>query len=160
MSKTVTANAVVYRGAGILIRGAPASGKSTLALTLIEDGGRLVGDDRIHLAARHGRLIASGHGAVSGLIELRGHGLVERPFEPSAVIALVADLVPLEEFERAPEPGALTASLLGVALPRQPVAANSPTAARLVCEALDTIRPCTRRRFGQDGRRITGAGNT
>jgi serine kinase of HPr protein (carbohydrate metabolism regulator) len=158
MSKTVAASAVVYRGAGILIRGAPGSGKSTLALTLIEDGGRLVGDDRIHLGACHGRVIASGHGAVAGQIELRGRGLVERPFEPSVIIALIVDLVPPGEFERAPEPDTLTATLLGVPLPRQPVAANSPCAARLVGEALDAIRPCTRRRFGQDGRRITGTG--
>ena len=104
MSETITASAVVYRGAGILIRGAPGAGKSTLALTLIEDGGRLVGDDRIHLGACHGRIIASGHGAVRRLIELRGRGLVERPFEPSALIRLVVDLVPPDEFERLPEP--------------------------------------------------------
>jgi len=140
MSETVTASAVVYRGAGILIRGAPGAGKSVLALMLIETGGRLVGDDRVHLGARDGRIIASGHGAVAGQIELRGRGLVERPFEPSAIVRLVVDLVPPDGFERLPEPNALTTTLLGVRLPRQPVTANNPVAATLVREALDAIR--------------------
>ena len=139
MSETVTASAVVYRGAGILVRGAPGAGKSSLALTLIEDGGRLVGDDRIHLGARAGRIIASGHGAVPGQIERRGRGLVARAFEPSAIIRLVVDLVPPDGTERLPEPDALTATLLGIALPRQPVPANNPAAAGLVREALDAI---------------------
>lgn len=137
MSETVTASAVVYRGAGILIRGAPGAGKSALALTLIEDGGRLVGDDRVHLGVCHGRVIASSHGAVPGQIELRGRGLLERPFEPSAIVRLVVDLVAPDAFERLPKPGDLTARLLGVPLPRQPVAANSRLAPMLVREALD-----------------------
>ena len=139
MSETVTASAVVYRGAGILIRGAPGAGKSTLALTLIDDGGRLVGDDRVHLGARNGRIIASGHGAVAGLIELRGRGLVERPFERSAIVRLVVDCVTPDRIERLPEPDILTTTLLGVRLPRQPVAANSPVAPMLVREALGVI---------------------
>ena len=139
MSETVTASAVVYRGAGILIRGAPGAGKSTLALTLIDDGGRLVGDDRVHLGARNGRIIASGHGAVAGLIELRGRGLVKRPFERSAIVRLVVDCVAPNRIERLPEPAILTATLLGVRLPRQLVAANSPVAPMLVREALGVI---------------------
>ncbi|MDH3195697.1 MAG: hypothetical protein OEL78_05230 [Hyphomicrobiales bacterium] len=139
MSETLTASAIVYRGAGILIRGAPGSGKSTLALMLIEDGGRLVGDDRIHLGACHGRVIASGHGALRGLIELRGRALVERPFEPSAIVRLVVDFVSPDRIERLPEPDAMTATLLGIGLPRQPVAANSPVAPMLVREAVAAI---------------------
>ncbi|HSG93910.1 MAG TPA: hypothetical protein VLA28_00210 [Afifellaceae bacterium] len=140
MSETIAASAVVYRGAGILIRGAPGTGKSTLALMLIEDGGRLVGDDRIHIGACHGRLIASGHGVIAGQIELRGRGPAECPFEPSVIIRLVVDLVPREAFDRLPEPDALTAILLGVRLPRQAIAANSPAAPMLVRHALDAIR--------------------
>lgn len=136
MSETLTASAIVYHGAGILIRGAPGAGKSTLALMLIDDGGRLVGDDRVHLGARNGRIIASGHGAVPGLIELRGRGLVERPFERSAIVRLVVDCVAPDRIERLPEPSSLTATLLGVRLPRQPIAANSPVAPMLVREAL------------------------
>ncbi len=139
MSVTVTASAIVYRGAGILIRGAPGTGKSTLALRLIEDGGRLLGDDRVHLSARNGRIIASGHGAISGTIELHGRGLVERPFERSAILRLVVDLVAPDQIERLPEPSALTTTLLGIGLPCQRVATRSPTATMLVRDALGTI---------------------
>jgi len=139
MSQTVTASAVVYRGAGILIRGAPGAGKSTLALMLVEDGGRLVGDDRVHLGVRNGRIIASGHGAIAGKIELRGRGLVERPFERSAIVRLVVDCVAPDQIERLPAPDILTATLLGIRLPRQPVATISPAAPALVREALGAI---------------------
>jgi len=140
MTETVTASAIAYRGAGILIRGAPGAGKSSLALMLIDDGGRIVGDDRVHLSARHGRIIASSHGAVAGLIELRGRGQVERPFEPSAIVRLVVDCVAPGRMERLPEPYTTTATLLGIRLPRQPVAANSPVAPMLVREALGISR--------------------
>ena len=136
MSETVTASAVVYRGAGVLIRGAPGAGKSTLALMLIADDGQLVGDDRVHLGACHGRIIASGHGAVRGQIELRGRGLIERPFEPSAVVRLVVDLIAPGQIERLPEPDTLRTTLLGVSLPSQRLAADNPAAAMLVGEAL------------------------
>ncbi len=139
MSETVTASAVVYRGAGILIRGAPGTGKSTLALMLMEDGGRLVGDDRIHLGACHGRIVASGHGAIAGRIELRGRGLLQRPFEHSAVIGLVVDLVPPEEMARLPGPDSLSTTLLGIRLPRQPAAANSPAAPMQIRQALAAL---------------------
>lgn len=140
MSQTVSASAVVYRGAGILIRGAPGTGKSTLALMLIDDGGRLIGDDRVHLNACHGRIVVAGHGATAGRIELRGRGLVERPFEASAIVRLIVDLVASERLPRLPEADALTATLLGVSLPCQPVATNSLTAPMLVGEALNALR--------------------
>ena len=139
MSVTVTASAIVYRGAGILIRGAPGTGKSTLALRLIEDGGRLLGDDRVHLSARNGRIIAGGHGAIAGTIELHGRGLVARPFERSAILRLVVDLALPDQIERLPEPDALTATLLGVSLPCQRLAANSSAAAMLVREVLVAV---------------------
>jgi serine kinase of HPr protein (carbohydrate metabolism regulator) len=139
MSQTLAASAIVYHGAGILIRGAPGSGKSTLALMLIDDGGRLVGDDRVHLGACHGRIIASGHGAVHGLIELRGRGLVERPFEPSAIVRLVVDCLAPDRLERLPAPETLATTLLNVRLPSQPIAANSANAPMLVHEALAAI---------------------
>ena len=140
MSETIAASAVVYRGAGIVIRGAPAAGKSTLALALIDDGGRLIGDDRVHLGACHGRIIVSGHGAIAGQIELRGRGLVERPFESSAIVRLVVDLVAPDAAERLPEPDAETASLLGIRLPCQRIAAHSPAAPMLVREAIERSR--------------------
>ena len=53
------ATAVAVAGSGVLIRGAAGSGKSSLALALIEDprgDSKLVADDRVVLAAQGGAL--------------------------------------------------------------------------------------------------------
>ena len=46
---------VAIKGRGVLIEGAPGSGKSSLALALIDRGAVLVGDDGVTLAAQGGR---------------------------------------------------------------------------------------------------------
>ena len=92
------ANAVVLRETGLLLRGDSGAGKSTLSLELItETRGKgefasLVGDDRIALENRNGRLIARPHSAIKGSIEVRGAGIIPFAFEPSAVIRGVIDL--------------------------------------------------------------------
>lgn len=139
MAETVHATAVLVGVHGILIRGASGSGKSRLALALIRRGGRLVADDRVHLAARGGRLIAIAPAAAHGLIELRGRGPVPVPHERSCVISLVADIVTSQALERMPEDAQMTAVLNGVALPRQPVPEALDHALELVAAALDAL---------------------
>lgn len=136
MSETVHATAVIVGADGVLIRGASGAGKSALALLLIERGARLIADDRLTLSSVHGRIVASASSAIAGKIELRGRGLVSVPYEQSGVIRLVADIVEEEGLERMPEPHHLTTTLLGVALPRQPVPRATEYAARLVEAAL------------------------
>ena len=98
-SAAVHATAVVIDEGGILIEGRSGSGKSSLALALLDDArtrgrfGRLVGDDRVLLTARHGRLVARPHPAVAGLVERRGLGLLREPHEPACVVRLVVALV-------------------------------------------------------------------
>ncbi|GJD48130.1 HPr kinase/phosphorylase [Methylobacterium crusticola] len=123
MGAAVHAGCVVLGEDGILIRGEPGSGKSTLARDLLERGpilavfAGLVGDDRIVLTQRNGRLVAAPHPAVAGLIEVRGLGLqAVGATVPSAVVRLVVDLA--EAVPRMPEDGAETVLLRGVALPR------------------------------------------
>jgi len=79
---TVHASAVLAGARAVLIRGPAGSGKSQLALALIQAAetgllrfARLVGDDRVHLEARHGRLIVRPAAALAGLIEVRGLGI-------------------------------------------------------------------------------------
>ncbi|MEN8196664.1 MAG: hypothetical protein ABFS30_09120, partial [Pseudomonadota bacterium] len=57
--RQVHATCVEISGCGVLIRGAPGSGKSDLALRLIEEGARLVADDRTDVAVVQGRLVAT-----------------------------------------------------------------------------------------------------
>jgi HPr kinase/phosphorylase len=139
MSEAIHGTAVLYRGDGVLIRGDSGSGKSSLALALIERGGKLIADDRIMLSAVNGRLIATPPGSIGGQIELRGHGLVTVPHERGCVIRLIADIVGEEGLERMPEPHQLSATLLGIALPRQAVPAATDRGARLVEAALTAL---------------------
>jgi hypothetical protein len=79
-------------GAGILLLGPSGSGKSDLALRLIERGAVLVADDRTDLFVQRGRLYGRSPTRIAGLIEVRGLGIVELPFAENAQIALAVDL--------------------------------------------------------------------
>jgi serine kinase of HPr protein (carbohydrate metabolism regulator) len=76
---------------GVLIEGDPGSGKSSLALALIDRGAALIGDDGVALEERDGRLLASSPAATAGLIEVRNIGLVRLP-TTSAPLSLVIRL--------------------------------------------------------------------
>ena len=96
---TVHASAVLVGARAFLIRGPAGSGKSQLALKLIaaaQSGllpfARLVADDRIRLEPCHGRLLARGPDTLAGLIEVRGLGIRELPYESLAVVGGVIDL--------------------------------------------------------------------
>jgi HPr kinase/phosphorylase len=140
MSETVHATAVIVGADGVLIRGESGTGKSALALALIERGGRLIADDRITLTVCHDRLVASAPQATLGMIELRGRGIIKVAHERATVIRLVADIVAEEGLERMPEEHQLSATIAGIALPRQPVPAATDQALRLVEAALNASK--------------------
>lgn len=83
------ASCVSIAGRGVLIEGAPGSGKSSLALALIDRGATLVGDDGVLLEARGGRLWALPPPTIAGLIEIRNVGLATFPPEAAPVALLV-----------------------------------------------------------------------
>ncbi|HEY5083403.1 MAG TPA: HPr kinase/phosphatase C-terminal domain-containing protein [Rhizomicrobium sp.] len=90
---------------GVLILGESGAGKSDLLLQLMDEGGRLVADDRSELYAVKGRLCARAPKSIAGLIEVRGLGIVAQPFAKSAVLALAVRLgAPTDFPERLPEP--------------------------------------------------------
>ncbi len=89
------ATVVVIGGArAVMIEGAPGSGKSSLALALIDRGAVLVGDDAVLLEASGDTLLASPHPRVTGLIEVRNLGLLHMPVAKAAPVALVLILDP------------------------------------------------------------------
>jgi serine kinase of HPr protein (carbohydrate metabolism regulator) len=111
-----------------LIRGPSGSGKSQLALDLIEAAAcgrllfaRLVADDRVHLQAQGRRLVAHPAATLAGLIEVRGVGILRMAFESSAVVGLVVDLDAADS-ERLPGPEHMQVELEGVRLARLAVA--------------------------------------
>ena len=107
------ASCVSIAGRGVLIEGAPGSGKSSLALALIDRGATLVGDDGVLLEVRDCRLWALPPPNIVGLIEIRNVGLARLPAE-AAPVALVVRLDP--EAPRLPE-SAERAVLAGVSVP-------------------------------------------
>ena len=110
------AGAVVIGGRTLLIEGPPGSGKSSLALALIDRGAGLIGDDAVTLTAKSGRLIASPPPNIAGLLEVRGVGLVQLPVANPAPVALILTLGgPLAE--RLPETPLPARSIAGVAVP-------------------------------------------
>jgi HPr kinase/phosphorylase len=124
VSVTVHASAVLVGPRAVLIRGPAGAGKSRLALGLIQaaDCGlltfaRLVGDDRLELAARHGRLLARPPRALAGLIEVRGLGIRRLDHEPVAVVGLVVDLA-VPEAERLPGAAEQEVEVAGIKSPR------------------------------------------
>ncbi len=130
-SATVHASAVLVGARAVLIRGSSAAGKSRLVLDLIEAarGGlllfaRLVADDRTYLEAANGRLLARPAEALTGLIEVRGVGLLRVACEPSAVVGLVVDLAAADA-SRLPDADQRKANICGILLPRLAVAADA-----------------------------------
>jgi serine kinase of HPr protein (carbohydrate metabolism regulator) len=152
MSHTVHGTAVLVGADGVLIRGGPGAGKSALAHALIERGSRLIGDDRVCLAARNGQLIATAPAAIAGLMELRGRGVVSVPRERFGIIRLVADIVSDEELERMPESDQMSVALLDIALPRQPIPTSTEFAIQLIRSALAAAS--TQRNMGLQSARV------
>jgi serine kinase of HPr protein (carbohydrate metabolism regulator) len=112
---------IAINGIGILIEGPPASGKTSLALGLVDAARRrgaqahFVADDQCMLEATGTGLLARTPETIAGLAEVRGHGIVPVNHVPDCIIGLVVRLRDDEKIERMPEQD-LT-SLLGVKLP-------------------------------------------
>jgi HPr kinase/phosphorylase len=120
---TIHGCALVIGETGVLIRGKSGSGKSSLAMALLEAAAakgvfsRLVADDRVALHAVGDRLIAAPHPALAGLVEQRGSGILPVSHEKSTRITVVIDLVE-GGGERMPEAFDLEAEVEGVTLRR------------------------------------------
>jgi HPr kinase/phosphorylase len=94
----IHASCVALAGAGVLLRGAPGSGKSDLALRLVDGGALLVADDLCEIRREGERLLADLPAAVDpsfrGRIALRGIGFLTLPYAGATPLSLIADLAP------------------------------------------------------------------
>jgi serine kinase of HPr protein (carbohydrate metabolism regulator) len=121
----IHATGLVLGGTGLILRGISGAGKSLLALELIDEWearglpAKLVSDDRIDIEATGKGLVMHAPKAIEGLIELRGRGIVSRPFVSKAALHLVVDLV--DAYERMIEEDELVTELEGMRLARCPV---------------------------------------
>jgi HPr kinase/phosphorylase len=128
MAPTIHASAVLVGARALLIQGPAGSGKSRLALALLqaaEQGAlpfaRLVADDRAQLDVAHARLLVRPAPVLAGMIEVRGLGIRRVPFEPVAVVGAVVELGQANA-KRLPEPEEQETVICGVRLPRLAVA--------------------------------------
>ena len=129
-SASVHASAVRIGNRAVLIRGPSGAGKSRLAFDLILAGRAgqipkavLVGDDRVHLDTRGGKIVVSPVRELAGLMEIRGLGIRRCEFIEQAIVGLVVDLA-APDAERLPPAEALLTRISGVKIPRIPVGAN------------------------------------
>ncbi|MGH7090893.1 MAG: HPr kinase/phosphorylase [Stellaceae bacterium] len=133
----VHGSSVAIDGQGILLRGPSGSGKSDLALRLIDQGAILVSDDQTELCRRGDRIEIRAPSTIAGLIEVRGLGIVPVPHLPHASLCLIADLAPQAAIERLPEPQ--SCDIEGVSVPvlsLYPFAASAAAKLRLALRAV------------------------
>ncbi len=113
MALLVHATAVAIGERAVLLLGKSGSGKSDLALRLIDRGAVLVADDQVALTVEDGVLVAAAPPTIAGLIELRGVGIVPERAVAAVAVALAVDLDAPPE--RLPEPAERV--FAGIALP-------------------------------------------
>lgn len=125
--------------AGVLLRGRSGSGKSDLALRLIDEGALLIADDQTELCLADGVLTLRAPARIAGQLEVRGLGLIAVPVVEQAPLTLVAELVPAAEIDRLPPPQTVTLAGVSVAMVRlAPFEASAPAKLRLATRAAVT----------------------
>ena len=119
---------------GVLIEGASGAGKSDLALRLLDQGFRLVADDRVLVWACGGVLYGRAPGSLANLIEVRGLGICSEPALPFSRIVMAARCKPAE---RLPDPA--FSDYVGLSIPAvsiHPLEASAPAKLRRALQHL------------------------
>jgi serine kinase of HPr protein (carbohydrate metabolism regulator) len=101
-SETLHASCVAIGNHAVLIEGLSGTGKSDLALRLIDRGARLVSDDYTLVKRQGGTLVAAAPVNIAGKIEVRGLGIVAMENVENIPVALIVSLG--EPVERMPDP--------------------------------------------------------
>jgi serine kinase of HPr protein (carbohydrate metabolism regulator) len=135
-SESVHASSVAVDGRAILITGPSGSGKSDLALRLIDRGFNLVSDDQTIVRRAGDRLIATAPPTIAGKLEIRGIGIIEMDAQADVPVALIVELT--TDFARLPDDGR-ERQLLGVSVPLITVDAMTASAASKVAIGLDRL---------------------
>ena len=136
-AKKFHSTSVVIEDLGILIRGQSGSGKSDLALRLIDSGATLISDDLTICKKSGDYLYLYPHPKTQGLLEVRELGIMTVPYVENVRLFLVVELVE-EEFERMP--GMMSCSILGVKFPKIKIFGKSSSAVAKIKIKLNQIR--------------------
>ena len=135
-AETVHASTVAREGRAVLITGPSGSGKSDLALRLLDRGFTLVSDDRTIVKKDANRLLASAPPTIAGKLEIRGIGIVEMDRTENVPVALIVELT--SDIQRLPD-DSRERPILGVKLPLVTIDAMTASAPSKVALALDRM---------------------
>lgn len=135
-SETLHASTVALDGRAVMIAGPSGSGKSDLALRLLDRGFTLVSDDQTIVRKDNGRLLASAPPTIHGKLEIRGVGIVEMETVSDVPVALFVELT--SDIQRLPD-DSRERLVLDVKLPLISVDAMTASAPSKVALALDRL---------------------
>ena len=135
-SETLHASTVALDGRAVMISGPSGSGKSDLALRLLDRGFTLVSDDQTIVRRDGEKLVASAPPTISGKLEIRGVGIVAMEHVDDIPVALLVELT--SDIQRLPD-GSRERPILGIPLPLISVDALTASAASKVAVALDRL---------------------
>ncbi len=117
---------VAIAGRAALLRGAPGSGKSDLALRFVsafrrglqpEDVAWLVSDDQVLISKKGEVLFARAPETIAGRLEVRGIGIVTMDYRSGAQLSVIVDLVDAKDVPRMPPEPPPREEFLGVPVP-------------------------------------------
>ena len=100
-SDRLHATAVAIGGVAVLIEGPSGSGKSDLALRLIDRGAVLISDDQTLLIRAGPRLLARPPQTIAGKLEIRGVGILSMPYVADIPVAMLVRLQ--DQVQRMPD---------------------------------------------------------
>jgi serine kinase of HPr protein (carbohydrate metabolism regulator) len=136
-AETLHASTVALDGRAVLLTGPSGSGKSDLALRLLDRGFVLVSDDQTIVRKDADRLVASAPPNIAGKLEIRGIGIVDMERADNMPIALIVELTS-NQIQRLPD-DSRERPILGVKLPLVTIDALTASAPSKVALALDRM---------------------
>jgi serine kinase of HPr protein (carbohydrate metabolism regulator) len=136
-AETLHASTVAINGRAVLLTGPSGSGKSDLALRLLDRGFTLVSDDQTIVRKDSDRLVASAPPNIAGKLEIRGLGIVDVERVDNVAIALIVELTN-SQIQRLPD-DSRERPILGVKLPLVTIDALTASAPSKVALALDRM---------------------
>jgi serine kinase of HPr protein (carbohydrate metabolism regulator) len=135
-SETLHASTVAIGGRAVLITGPSGSGKSDLALRLLDRGFALVSDDQTIVKKSGNHLTASAPPTIRGKLEIRGIGIVTMDQVDDRPVALIVELT--SDIRRLPD-DSRERPVMGIPVPLISVDAMTASAASKVAIALERL---------------------
>jgi serine kinase of HPr protein (carbohydrate metabolism regulator) len=135
-AETIHASTVATGGRAVLITGPSGSGKSDLALRLLDRGFVLVSDDQTLVRRDGERLLASAPPNIAGKLEIRGIGIVDMDHLGDLPVALIVELT--SDMQRLPD-DSRERPILGVGVPLITIDALTASAPSKVAVGLDRL---------------------